>query len=158
MSDVSTISEFIEDYENIDITYNKMHYKESNIFESGERVILLSDSILTKYKKDLDEIVTMKTLTDKEESKYFYNPQYLSYDLYGSTQYWHLLLEINNMYSAIEFTHNPLKVFNGSLPTLIENILSLEEESINLNNEEIEDSILSIEEDDDESDNVYEEE
>ena len=133
MADISTIEEFIEEYSNLDISYDKMHFKELDVFDNGDKVILLSDSVLSKYRNDLDEIATTKEFTAREESKYFCNPQYLSYDLYGSTQYWHLLLELNNMYSAIEFTRNPIKVYNASLPRLVDTILSLEEEDTSYN-------------------------
>ena len=155
MADVSTIEEFVDDYNNLDVSHDKMHYKELDTFDNGDKVILLADSVLTKYRKDLEEIVTTKTFTGREETKYFCNPQYLSFDLYGSTQYWSLLLELNNMSSAIEFTRNPIKVYDGTLPRLVDSILSLEEESIDLNNDEIEESTSSFE--DDTSDNVYEE-
>lgn len=140
----STISEYIETYRNLDISYDKTYYQELNSLGSGEQVIMLGDSILSKYRADLESLATTKTFTSKEENRYFYNPQVLSYDLYGSTQYWHLLLELNNMYSAIEFNQNPIKVYDGRFKDTINSILALEEESININTEEITKSIAEI--------------
>ena len=116
-------------------------------------MILLSDSILEKYQADLDELVETKTFTSKEQHRYDCNPWALSYDLYGTVEFWHLLLELNGMYSITEFTRNTIKVYDASLPDVIGAILSLEEESIDQNNEEIEDQENEVDPDDyDESD------
>lgn len=138
----ATISDYIESYRNLDVSYDKLYYQELDTFRNGERVIMLSDSILSKYKDDLESTSITKILDSKEENRYFYNPQLLSYDLYGSTQYWHLLLELNNMYSAIEFNQNPIKVYSGRFVDMINSILALEEESININSEKITKSIF----------------
>ena len=133
----ATISEYIESYRNLDISYDKTYYQELNILGNNEPVIMLGDSVLSKYRADLESLAITKTLSSKEENRYFYNPQVLSYDLYGSTQYWHLLLELNNMYSAIEFNQNPIKIYDGSFKNMINAILALEETSINLNSNDI---------------------
>lgn len=140
----ATISDYIESYRNLDTSYDKLYYQELDTLGNGDKVILLGDSILTKYKKDLESLAVTKTFTSQEENRYFYNPQVLSYDLYGTTQYWHLLLELNNMYSAIEFNQNPILVYSGRFPDMINAILALEEESININSEEINKSMAEI--------------
>lgn len=137
----STILEYIDSYRNSDISYDKLHYQEVNTFPTGENVIVVGDSILTKYKKDLESLAITKTFTTQEENRYFYNPQVLSYDLYGSTQYWHLLLDLNNMSSAIEFSQNPILVYNGIFPDMINRILALEEDSININSQDVTNAI-----------------
>lgn len=140
----ATIFDYIESYRNLETSYDKLYYQELNTLGNGEHVILLGDSILTKYRGDLESLAITKTFTSQEENRYFYNPQVLSYDLYGTTQYWHLLLELNNMYSAIEFNQNPILVYGGRFPDMINTILALEEESININSEEITKSISDI--------------
>lgn len=138
---IPTIREYCSKYRNLDVSYDQLQLKEVNTLSSGEDVILPLEPITLKYKQDLQDIVMEKTLTPNEEYKYFYNPQVLSYDLYGSTQYWHLLLEINEMSSAIEFCRTKIKVYNGSLPAVINAILAAEEKLLKLNTSEINKSI-----------------
>lgn len=137
----NTIAQYIQDYRDTEITYDKLHFLESDSIsddKTANKLILISSSILDKYRSDLAEHIVEKIIGVKEQSRYFYNPWALSKDLYGTTEFWHVLLELNNMYSAMEFTQEKIKVYDGSFPYLVETILSLEEEEINQNNDEIE--------------------
>lgn len=142
-SESATINDYIEDYRDLEISFDTMHYKELDKVdlnsESTEKIVLLSDSILEKYRTDLEDIVETKTLTAKEHLRYDCNPWALSFDLYGNVEYWHLLLDLNNMYSITEFTRDKIKVYDSTLPDVIGTILALEEESINQNIDEVED-------------------
>lgn len=166
MSDVATeesiIQDYIDDYRDMEISYDLLHFKELDTFEtdnSSERVILLNESILDKYRNDLDALKIDFTIPVDKESRYFCNPWVLSYDLYGTVEYWHLILEANHMYSITEFTQNNIKVYNGSLPDLVDSILALEEEFIDNNEEEIrlDDTVDSSYYDDSDSDEDIEE-
>lgn len=166
----SEIKEYIEDYSDLDISYNKLFTKEKNTFTAGdqpEEVLMIGDSILKKYKKDLDDIIETRTFTYEEQRKYYYNPWRLSYDMYGSVEYWFLILEANNLYSATEFSQETIKVYDSSLPALVEAILALEEEFIDANEEEIDNDDLGTtpemledidDEDEDDDETIYEEE
>ena len=140
----SLIADYIEDYNDLEISEDKLHLKETSSLEDGNIMTLLTDSILLKYKNDLDEIVETKSLTIQEQTKYFYNPWVLSYDLYGTTEFWFLLLDLNDMHSSAEFTQETIKVYDGSLVNIINAILALEEEFINQNEEELESSLESF--------------
>lgn len=144
MSDIaieeSSIQDYIDDYRDMEISYDLLHFKELNTFESdssSEQVILLSESILNKYRNDLEDLKVNYTIPVEKESRYFCNPWLLSYDLYGTVEFWYLILEANHMYSATELTQNRIIVYNGSLPNLVDSILALEEEFIDNNEEEI---------------------
>lgn len=140
----SSIADYIEDYNDLEISEDKLHLKEASSLEDDSIITLLTDSILLKYKNDLNEIVETKSLTLQEQTKYFYNPWVLSYDLYGTTEFWFLLLDLNDMHSATEFTQETIKVYDGSLVNTINAILALEEEFINQNEEELESSLESF--------------
>ena len=130
----SQLKDYIDDYRDLSNSYQNLFFKEKNTFtmnNESEEVILLGSGILDKYKKDLDNIKVTKKLTYEEQRKYYCNPWYLSYDLYGTVEFWYLILEANNMYSAIEFTQDTIQVYDGSLPRIIDSILALEEEFIN---------------------------
>ena len=134
---VPTINEYYKKYRDLDVSYDTLYCKELSKLTNDDYIILLTDSITSNYKNDLKEIVTIKTFTPEEERKYFYNPQILSYDLYGTTQFWYMILELNEMSSAMEFNRSTIKLYDGSLPTMVNSILALEEKTINLNQDEI---------------------
>lgn len=162
-TDQSTIDEFIDDYRDREVSMDTLHYKEINEFPSGESIMMLTDTILSKFKADLDEIIETKTFTTQEQTRYYCNPWYLSYDLYGTTEFWFLLLDLNDMHSAIEFTRNPIKVYDASLPDVVNEIIALSEEKVELNNDEVEEDTSQFaeayyEEDDDDMEDEYEEE
>lgn len=164
----SSISEYLEDYHDLDVSYSKLFFKEKHTFTNGdndEEVIINNDSILRKYRKDLDDILISKTLTEDEQNRYFCNPWRLSHDLYGTVEFWFLILEANNLSSATEFTQNIIKVYDSSLPSVIDSIMSLEEDFINNNSEEVDnqnstnsfDYLEDIDDEDEEDDNNIEE-
>lgn len=133
----STISEYSKAYSDTDITFNSLHYKEKDSVDDSTSLILLNDSILDKYRTDLAEKIISKTFTNEEFNKYQYNPKRLSFDLYGTTELWGLLLEVNQLHSVTEFNINPVKVYDGSIISCINSIFSLEKPFIDQNEEEI---------------------
>lgn len=156
MAQETTISDYVDNYRDLELSYETIHFKEKDSVDatgkSDNKMILLGDSLLDKYRKDLEEITISKRLTSKERIRYHCNPWVLSFDLYGTVEYWGLLVDINNMSSVTEFTRSNIKVFDSTLPDLIESILALEEDSIDLNTESVEGDDLEVLEDYEESD------
>lgn len=141
----SSITDYVDDYRDLEISYDTMHFLEAyEINETGKTsfMVVPNDSLLTKYKTDLEDLVISKTFTTEEQNKYFYNPWLLSYDLYGTVEFWYLLLELNSMYSINEFNQEKINIYSGSLPTLVGRILSIEEDFITENNASV-DAIIS---------------
>lgn len=131
-----TIEEFIKEYKDQPITFKSLFFKEVDRIQGRDKkLILLSDSILLKYSKDLESTIIKLQLSDREENKYFYNPKFLSHDLYGTTELWYLLLKINELYSTSQFSLNPLNVFNSSILSKIDTIMNLERPFIDENEE-----------------------
>lgn len=134
----STISDFIKSYSQVDITFESIHYKEKNLLaNSSDSLILLSDSLLDKFRVDLANSIVMLTLSSSEYNKYRFNPKLLSYDLYQTTELWSTILDLNELHSSTEFDINPLKVYDSSIINYINTILSLEKPFIDINEEEI---------------------
>lgn len=129
--------EFIQESREQELSINTIHYKEIVDTGTDGKMMILSDSILLKYREDLNKIAYSKTLATEEMRRYHYKPHLLSYDLYGTPDFWFLLLDLNDLSSFTEFDLNPIKIYDGNLPTLIGKILNLEKESIDINAEEI---------------------
>jgi len=107
-------------------------FQESKIHDT-KAVILNGDCILDKYQKILDEFKSSREFTTEEFEHYKYNPKALSYELYGTTELWFLLLRVNNMYSAIDFTKNPCNVYTSDILNTLNEIIKIESEVTDLN-------------------------
>ena len=109
-----SILEYIEDYREMNISFDRMHLKEVITFYPDSAGVtdglILGEVITDKYKHDLKNMIDTKTFTKDEIHKYKCNPWALSYDLYGTVEFWQLLLDLNDMYSATEFTKKTVKV------------------------------------------------
>jgi len=137
---VSTMKEYHKNYNNLDVSYDNLYYKDLAELTSKSKAILLSDCVLDDYSGDLDELIISKTFTPEEQRKYYYNPQVLSYDLYGTTQFWSLLLDLNDMTSAIEFNRSTINIYDGRLPALVHAVFALEEKMLNINADSLSDT------------------
>lgn len=86
-------------------------------------------TILDKYRFYILENSAKKRL----ERKYFYRPDYLSYDEYGTTNWWYLILYINDIPTLQEFTREDILVPNFDCISRLQEI-STEERQNNLLN------------------------
>ena len=69
-------------------------------------------------------------MSDKKLNRYRYRPKLLSYDLYGTTDLWHLILWINNMYSVTQFNESSIYIFNPDKLNLLVRIINNETSDI----------------------------
>ena len=133
----NTIEDFTKAYKEERISFATLHYKEVGDKTDGSKIVLLSDSILDKYNKVLDEYLVTRVLTSSEFNKYQYNPKLLSYDLYKTTELWFLLLQANQLFSVTQFHINPIKVYSGGIMRVIESILNLDKRIIDANEDDV---------------------
>ena len=87
------------------------------------------DLLVNKYNDYLSTEVINFLLTDEEERKYRYAPKRLSTDIYGTPEYWSLLLFINEVHSIVDFAPSQIvKIIDPSaINELINEIFILEE-------------------------------
>ena len=67
-------------------------------------------NILDDYMFELKRSAVDVKLSDEEYTKYRFRPKLLSYDVYDSTEFFYVILKLNNMYSIKQFDINPLKM------------------------------------------------
>lgn len=93
--------------------------------QTGEIIRVPAMSLMNKYRHFLQEIVTVKfKMSDEEFRKYKYAPKRLSFDLYGTTEYWSALLELNNCLSISDFNKQWIKAYDPKrLPSYVNEIL-----------------------------------
>ena len=132
MSDSTTTStlEIFINYKNLD---SNIYYKDQSIFEKSidGKSVLLSYNILNDYRKEIFDFVIPITLTDEEFQKYQYQPKKLAYDLYGSTEYYYMILFINSMTNIKEFNRRRINLMRAKdMSNVLSAIYSSESEYI----------------------------
>lgn len=128
MYNTTYINDLIRDGLYAQISYRNLHppvYVTNK--STGETISIPYLSLTNKYKDYLRPITLRITLEEVEAIKYKYQPKLLSLDLYGTTELWASLLEINNMISVIEFKSESLIVYDpAKIKAMINEILIME--------------------------------
>ena len=125
----STLESFIN-YKNLD---SNVYYKDLAIFEKSidGKSVLLTYNILNDYRKEIFDFVIPITLTNEEFQKYQYQPKKLAYDLYGSTEYYYMILFINSMTNIKEFNRRRINLMRAKdMSSVLSAIYSSESEYI----------------------------
>ena len=126
MAFYATIQELIDSVKDMEISYRNLH---TNVYikNKDDTIKIPYKSILKEYMPFLQSTVLNLRLTAPEVSLYRFKPKKLSYDLYGTTELWSALLEINRMYSIVEFNQEEYKVFDPKeFKTLLNEVMILE--------------------------------
>lgn len=123
----STIEELVNSVNNMEVSYRNLHTY-AHIRNKDDVIKIPYKSVIKEYLPFLQSSVVTLEMGDVEASKYRFKPKRLSYDLYGTTELWSALLELNDMASIIDFDTNIIKVFNPKeFKTLLNEIMILEE-------------------------------
>lgn len=124
----TTINDFIAMKASLSVTQDKLntpcyiHDKSSD-----ETIQVPMTSIINKYKEYFDKITCTVDVDDKSSNIYRYKPKMLSYDLYGTTELWSILLYINDCKSLVDFDKKKLKIlFPDKVDELLNEIFILE--------------------------------
>ena len=92
----STIQELIDQVEKKEISYRNLHT--TFCIRQNDEVIQVPYKAMIREYMDLMENDAIKvSLPDDEVRIYKYKPKKLSYDLYGTTELWAAILELNKM-------------------------------------------------------------
>ena len=124
----STIQDLIDQVETKEISYRNLHTTFC-IRQNDDVIQVPYKSMVREYMDLLAEDAITVSLPDDEVRIYKYKPKKLSYDLYGTTELWAALLELNKMYSTMDLTcEKPFLVFNPeTVKSKINEILIQEE-------------------------------
>lgn len=120
---------------------SNIYYSNLSIFEKSidGNSVLLSYNVLNDYIDEIMDMTVTVTLTDEEYIKYQYNPKGLAYMLYGSTEYYYIILFVNSMASVKEFNKRKIKLLRpNDLSQILSCIYSSEESFISKARELIE--------------------
>lgn len=125
----ATIEDQIEDANGHQLAYRNLHTNaEIDNLVTEEKLVVPFGSIINKYRYFLKPLVLEIEFTHEMKMNYHYSPKRLSMDLYGTTEYWAALLELNNCKSVIDFNMDKVKVYDpDTILDMINEILILEE-------------------------------
>lgn len=101
---------------------NAIVFDKLQTYYNFENQLIFGMNILSKY----DNIFKSNLLDYKCPKKYFYRPEYVCFELYGTTDLWYLLLYVNGMSNEMEFTRENIKVFSEGMVETINNLLKKE--------------------------------
>lgn len=93
-----------------------------------EEEVHMSFNILRKY----ENLIRANVISVPMESKWKYKPEYCSYDYYGTTDFWYLVMFVNNIYNPLQFNMDTvLLVEDIFISEVFKNVISKE---INMRN------------------------
>lgn len=108
-----TMIDAIEKQEELSINYRILHiYTKMHNIESNDSLVIPIDSIVNKYRDFLRDSIRTAKMTDEEWLTYRLRPKSLSYRLYGTTEFWHVLLLLNGCKSTMDFDLKTVKYYN----------------------------------------------
>ena len=137
MGKESTIKGYIGSYRVDDMTLNDFFFQQVYEDIKGRKMIVNRESLLVRYMSELKTVKEKHTLTNAEYRKYRFNPKLLSFDLYGTTELWALILDINELTSAAQFDLREVYLFPGYIVDRLERMLNLEKDNKDYNAEEV---------------------
>lgn len=137
MATASTITDYSRSFRSETVTFDEFYLKQVLTFKDNAKALVNFDSLLVKYMPEIRQIVTKVEFPVAEYQKYRFNPKLLSYDLYGTTELWALILDLNELTSAAQFDIRTVKLPNEVMVDRLIRILNLEQMSKDYNQEEI---------------------
>lgn len=113
MLNFATIDDLVEWGKEQEISYRNLH-KGAYItnLQSGDVIRIPLNSIMSDYRYFLEPYIIEIEMNDEELYLYQFKPKSLSYKLYGTTEYWSVLLMINNCVSKVDFNKKKIKVLD----------------------------------------------
>jgi hypothetical protein len=107
-------------------------------FQNSSHYALVNDKIMEDfniyrdryYDTIIQQYATERILTDDEFKKYKYRPKRLSNDIYGTIDYWYILLMINKMSSVFQFVKKKIKVLTIEGTVYLKNLYKKEEDDV----------------------------
>lgn len=137
MESFSTIGQFLDSNSGSrTVSYHNFSIIDQKEID-GETIQFIDINIIDDYIEELKELSVPVQLSDKELSKYAYNPGLLAYDLYGSTELEFVILKLNGIIDPKDFDFPSIRLLEvQTMDDLLSNIFSAEATYINKNREE----------------------
>lgn len=129
----NTISDLIAYGKSLKISHDALYFKASLIDGENNNIIINQFSLIDKYYDYIIKISKPYTFNDQEYMKFRFKPKTLSYEVYGTTELWSLLLRINNIISTAQFDVHSLIIPTAEIFDVLNEILILDKREIEEN-------------------------
>lgn len=138
MASFRNIKDQIAEGKALEMTDSELRIRQTISF-NDTKMVINTDTILSKYKPLLKKYISKFELSGDDAVKYNYKVNMLSYDLYGTIELAPLILQINNMVSANQFTdlEKGILLFSPNITNFLNEIMLKEEKVIQANREKI---------------------
>lgn len=85
------------------ISTAKLSYRDISYIENRDNMEFVVKNTLSDFLYELKEMSIKVELSDSEIRKYRYNPKMLSFDLYGTTRLYYVILALNDLCDVHKF-------------------------------------------------------
>lgn len=120
---MSSISTIITLSANVQLSHSKLSYKSSFKKANGDVIVTNYGTVVDRYLPILKKYTVDWTMSPEEMMAYAYQPKKLSMFLYGTTEMWSSIMNLNNIYNIAQFNKQTIKVFSEDVFPIIEEIL-----------------------------------
>lgn len=125
-----SVEEFVELGKTDDITYNNFAVI-AKTTDKDSSVLFPEHNVIYDYMKEIKEKCVELEFSDEDIIRYRYNPKKFCYHVYGHTEFYFIILAINNMCSFKDFNKRKIKVlYKSDLISLMNQIGSAESDYI----------------------------
>lgn len=140
-----TLDEWLEEDQEQTIRISTMHHK-IIINDDDLTCIVNFESILDRYMSIFEKYLTYVHLTDRQLHEYEFNPKKFSYRIYGTTEWWWMILQLNEMYSGTQFNQKRIRVIKlSALNQFINQIIQADQSIADIYDHELEEQRVAIE-------------
>lgn len=126
ISPTNSIRTYLSLYKSQSFKMDDCFYSEY-MSDNTVKLFNIEENVSNNFKEFLSSMEATWTFNNDEYRKYICNPWYLSNDLYGTTELWFMLLHVNEMYSATEFTKRTIKYYKTDILKYINEIRAVQD-------------------------------
>jgi len=98
---------------------------------------VLEENIIDKHSYYIDKYLYNVKLTEEQYRKYRCNAHRLAYDIFGSTAFWFLILNANQLYSESEFDMHTFKMYRPDVISHLSEMRIVESDLLDKNKADV---------------------
>lgn len=133
-----TVQDFINQGKSIEMTYYNTSLLEKYTGDNIE-IEYSRDNIIYDYIEEMEFLSKDIVMTEEEFRKYRYNPQLLSYDVYGTTDLAFAILALNGTCNMKDFNNRKIKMlYKTDMFEVLSEIYNAESNTIKFNRAKLE--------------------
>lgn len=96
----------------------------------NDEFLTYDENILNSYKNYLSQFCIFLKIPEE----YYYKPELVAKEMYGTVDLWYLILFFSNCPSAEEFNKSVIKIFDPAKFSVLNKLMNITKKSLNLNN------------------------